>query len=139
MHLKVKLLFLFVEKVVREKRLWQMMFNSCAEEKRNHYYEHRFSRAIGSIQIVQGSFAREFGYCPDYKKHQTPTDSPFENYNSVSDRNFRRECRRNGKHPDFQQPIQLPNVFRLSHPNRKLSPEKAKRKYGWYLDQGQDS
>jgi hypothetical protein len=97
-----------------------------------HEFEKKtFQRAIGSIQIVQADFAIECGYCENYPSHQTPTDIPFVNYSSISDRNFRRECKRKSGSSNFQQAIKLPNVFRLNHPNRKLSPEKAKQKYKW--------
>lgn len=100
-------------------------------EKCISFYSHAFFRAMGSIQIVQGDFARKYGYCPHHDKFQSPTDSPFDGYSSQSDLSFRLGCKRIARNADFQQPVDIPNIYRMSHPSRRHSAEKAKLKCGW--------
>lgn len=71
----------------------------------------KYSRAIGGVQIVNGDFARKYGYLADNKKMQTPTDGlkPFPSFSD--DVKFRKFCESQGK----IEKIQLPGLFRLRH------------------------
>jgi hypothetical protein len=96
------------------------------------FLRHDFIRAIGSIQIVDGDYARKYGYCANKKRHQTPTEDLFkDHYQTSCDLSFRAECRKNSGSHRFQQSIDLPNIYRLNHPLRKYSTEEAKERYGW--------
>jgi hypothetical protein len=72
------------------------------------FVEHRPGKAIGGIQIVPGDVAREFGYCPDVAKHQTPVPADcFLFKRNFSDTTFRKHLNTKGT------PIDVPNVFRI--------------------------
>lgn len=103
-----------------------------AAEKQCCFFRKSFYRAMGSIQIVRGDFARKHGYCPNRKQCQTPDTDPFGGcYSSQSDLDYRLFCKRNANHPNFQQSLEIPNVYRMSHPSRRDSIEIAMKKCGW--------
>ncbi len=67
---------------------------------------HRYSRAIGGVQIVRGDTARRVGYCRDFPKHQRPLRRWQRTYEDVT---FRRSL------PESGRPIDLPGLFRIRH------------------------
>jgi len=69
----------------------------------------RYNRAIGGVQIVQASFARQHGYLNGHKRWQTPVSQPFACFRD--DVAYRRFCRKHG--PVL--PVSLPGVYRIRH------------------------
>ncbi len=68
-------------------------------------------KAIGGIQIVDGDFARQYGYLEAFPKWRQPTDGtkPFPDFRD--DVKYRRFCA--SQKP--LKPIDLPNLYRLRH------------------------
>ena len=89
-------------------------------------------RPIGGIQIVQGDFAREHGYCKSFPETRKPIpDGTFAS--CTCDLVFRRECRRLGGQISFN----IPSVYRLRHParnpkHRRKEVRNSKRARGAY-------
>jgi len=70
----------------------------------------QYNNPIGPIQIVQGNFARKYGYLDGHPKWQRPvTDGKFARCSA--DPVFRRFCKRHGR----VMKVDLPNVFRIRH------------------------
>ena len=71
----------------------------------------RYYRAIGGVQIVNGDFARKYGYLNGHAKWQSPIspDKPFPSFRD--DVKFRRFCEASGC--CFS--IPLKNLYRLRH------------------------
>lgn len=69
------------------------------------------NRAIGGLQIVNGGFARKFGYLNNLAKWRRPApiDKPFSCFRD--DVKFRHYCCGHGK----VMPIDLPGLYRLRH------------------------
>jgi len=70
---------------------------------------HRYTRAIGGVQIVMGDFAHRHGYLRDNEKFQRPAKKPFGDFRD--DIAYRSFCKSLGR----VRPIQLPNLFRIRH------------------------
>jgi hypothetical protein len=68
-----------------------------------------YNRAIGGVQIVYGTFAREHGYLRSMPQWQRPTDRPFADFGD--DVRYRRFC------SDFGKPVtlEIPEVYRIRH------------------------
>jgi len=69
----------------------------------------RYSRAIGGVQIVQGSFARQYGYLNHESKWQLITNGNFDRCRC--DQPYRKFCGEKGK----IQKVRLPGLYRLRH------------------------
>lgn len=73
------------------------------------FIDKRYRRAIGGVQIVQGDFARKYGYLNGDEKWQRPTDRPFGDFrDDVAYRSF---CLQHGPIVG----VDLPGMFRLRH------------------------
>lgn len=68
-----------------------------------------YNRAIGGVQIVQGTFAREHGYLRNDLYWKQPAAKPFGDFRD--DVAYRRFCLQHGSITS----IALPNLFRLRH------------------------
>ncbi len=68
---------------------------------------HKCGKAIGGIQIVPGSVAREYGYCPNHKRHQRHINGE-EFKKNTSDKTYRQILGVGGGTR-----IELPNVYRI--------------------------
>ena len=73
------------------------------------FVDKRYRKAIGGVQIVQGDFARQYGYLNGDEKWQRPTDKPFGDFRD--DVAYRRFCLRHGSIVG----VDLPGMFRLRH------------------------
>jgi hypothetical protein len=73
------------------------------------FVDHRFTRAIGGIQIVRGDFARQYGYLDGDPKWQQPAKTPFGDFHD--DIAYRKFCAAHGK----ISAIQLDGIFRIRH------------------------
>jgi len=89
-----------LDRVIREPRLIGI------EEM--DFVDKSYNRAIGGVQIVQGQFARRYGYLDRFTKWQQPVDS----FKSCKgDPVYRNFCKRKGQ----IRGIDLPGVFRMRH------------------------
>ncbi len=69
----------------------------------------KYNKAIGGVQIVRGSLAREYGYLNNEAKWQTPAEKPFASF--ADDIAYRDFCK--GYGPIVK--VSLPGVHRLRH------------------------
>jgi len=85
------------------------------------FIEKKYNRAIGGIQIVQGEFAREFGYLDGDRKWQQPRldNNPFGDFRD--DIAYRSFCQTKGTIVG----IDLPGVFRIRHTHTSYQPPKT--------------
>jgi len=73
------------------------------------FVDKRYRRAIGGVQIVQGDFARKYGYLNGDEKWQRSTDKPFGDFrDDVAYRSF---CLQHGPIVG----VDLPGMHRLRH------------------------
>lgn len=74
----------------------------------------KYSRAIGGCQIVEGSFARGYGYLQN-TKYQKPSDVPFGNKgkgtHTPDDIAYRKFCQQHG----IMKGVDIPNLYRIRH------------------------
>ncbi len=83
---------------------------------RTHY------KAIGGVQIVEGDFARRYGYCDKSVACQTPTpDGTFAS--CICDLHFRGICRMLGG----QAGLDIKGIYRMWHPRRRYKDESQKK------------
>lgn len=68
-----------------------------------------YYRAIGGVQIVQGDFARQYGYLNGSKKYQRPNPHPFGDFRD--DITYRQTCLSTGAIVA----VDLPGLFRIRH------------------------
>lgn len=94
-------------------RFWQQHLNNqgIIEINPSDFVDKGYHSAIGGVQIVKGTFARQYGYLDGNAKWQQPrTDGkPFGDFRD--DVRFRSFCLSKG--PGLQVPI--PNLYRLRH------------------------
>lgn len=97
-------------------RLRDGTFSIIPEE----FADQQFNRAIGGVQIVRGSFAREYGYLRDDPKWQQPqTGKPFSDFKD--DVAYRRFC-------ELQGPIvavDIPGIYRIRHTHTSYQAPKV--------------
>jgi len=73
------------------------------------FVKKHYTRAIGGVQIVQGDFARQYGYLKDAATWQLPTQLPFSSFrDDIAYRNF---CKEHGR----IRGVDLPGMYRLRH------------------------
>ena len=84
---------------------------SLGRIKKENFIPKGYNRAIGGVQIVQGHFARSYGYLHNQEKWQTPkpTDATFGP--CTDDKAYRTFCLGHG--PIAK--INLPGVYRVRH------------------------
>lgn len=76
----------------------------------DEFIDKTYNRPIGGIQIVDGAFARKWGYLPDSKWQEPRTDGlPFADFKD--DVAFRSQVKVHGR----IEGIELPGLFRLRH------------------------
>ena len=94
-------------------KFWQVNRTAtwCIEPDTTGFVEKKYNRAIGGVQVVRGSFAREFGYLRNFAKWQTPQspEKPFPCFRD--DIAFRSVCQKQG----VLVPVSVPNLIRLRH------------------------
>lgn len=84
------------------------------------FIDQQFTRAIGGVQIVRGSFARENGYLRDDPKWQRPqTGKPFSDFKD--DVAYRRFCELRG--PIVA--VDIPGIYRIRHTHTSYQPPKV--------------
>jgi hypothetical protein len=69
----------------------------------------RYNRAIGGVQIIQGDFARQWGYLNGDEEWQKPAPIPFGDFRD--DVMFRRRCSELGQIIG----VDLPGLYRIRH------------------------
>lgn len=87
----------------------------------NEFIDKTYNRAIGGVQIVQGDFAREYGYLDKDLNWQTPRvdGKPFGDFRD--DVAYRRFCSQFGEIVG----VDLPGVYRLRHTHTSYQPPKV--------------
>lgn len=85
------------------------------------FIEKRYPRAIGGVQIVQGFYAKQFGYLDESKKWQRPTNGTFQSCRC--DRNYRTACVSRGGRITA---VTLPGMYRIRHSIAGRSPGVSK-------------
>lgn len=84
-----------------------------ADINRLEFTEHVYFRAIGGVQIVEGDFARKYGYLNKSKKYQEPRESG--NWEKcIEDRYYRRFCSKYGS----MESVDLLGMYRIQHRRR---------------------
>ena len=68
-----------------------------------------YSRAIGGVQIVQGDFARKYGYLDGNRRWMKPVEKPFGDFRD--DMAYRGFCQSKGRVIG----IDLPGIYRIRH------------------------
>jgi len=85
--------------------------------KPDDFFPTHYTRAIGGIQIVPGSLARDYGYLNASKRYQTPLSEPFKDFRD--DIAFRRFCKTKG--PIVK--VDFPGLYRLRHSRTTYQPD----------------